>query len=227
MTPCKSSQQLLRHILPFETVIFIILVGFGVLLLYHPLINDKGASATLVGALWGGSAILLGNGLNRRYEHKKAAEELEERRSNLKTLLMTEIVRIMIQHVDNLKSLRRIEKSVHTIKSSTLSSYIPRDSDLFNRFGATILCLPEKEIDALATFYGNLNITRKSILDWVSKDTDLLGFQLSEIINNMKHDCEIATKVISLLAPNRKIQLAEKEPILLVDVLKKAAQGED
>jgi hypothetical protein len=62
------------------------------------------------------------------------------------------------------------------------------------------------------------------------RDTAATGgagiFASSQIADAMRHDCEIAAEVVSLLAPNRKIQMPWETPKLLVDILRQAAQEE-
>jgi hypothetical protein len=50
--------------------------------------------ATIVGALLGGAAILLGNWIARYNERAKAAEDLEFRRTQLKMLITPELVNV-------------------------------------------------------------------------------------------------------------------------------------
>jgi hypothetical protein len=53
---------------------------------------DGAAVATLVGALFGGAAILLGNWINRYNERRRAVTNLEQRRANLKAFIAAELV---------------------------------------------------------------------------------------------------------------------------------------
>jgi len=203
----------------------VIFVIGGIYLVYRPLFEgDKGASATLVGALWGAGAVLLGNGINRYQENRKKATDLQEKQQNLRTFLMVDIVRIMIQHIKNTtetkKYRNRMEKSQCSLNLN-LQQYYPRESGFYEKFAEMLLFLPPKEIDALAIFYNNLELTRKCFDDCINQPIEILS--LGRIVNSMRHDCEMAAEVVSLIAPERKIQMPGKDPELFVEMLLKAA----
>ncbi|MDE1902115.1 MAG: hypothetical protein KGI37_10820 [Alphaproteobacteria bacterium] len=218
-----ATSSLWKYIPPVEMVMFAILVGLGILFIRHPFIDDKGAAATLVGALWGAAAILLGNGLNRHYEQAEEKEELQEKQNNLRALLMTEIVRIMINHMES----TRLFVTAHQISTGISPqieclSHVPADAVIFDSLVREIICLPKREIDALATFYGNLEMTRKLLRETAANGgAEVLA--ASRIAGAMQHDCAVAAEVVTFLAPQRKIQTTNGTPELLIDLLRKAA----
>jgi hypothetical protein len=77
-----------------DLLIVIILLLIGGFLMHWQNMKSAEAIATLVGALFGGAALLLGNWINRFNEYRKAHEALEERISKLKAMIGAELVNV-------------------------------------------------------------------------------------------------------------------------------------
>ncbi|MDE1894280.1 MAG: hypothetical protein KGM46_11545 [Pseudomonadota bacterium] len=72
-----------------EVAVFIFAVAIGlVLAVCRPWGLDQAAAATLAGALFGGAAVVLGNGLNRWEDWRKRKNRVK----SLKTLIAAELV---------------------------------------------------------------------------------------------------------------------------------------
>ncbi len=75
-----------------DILIVILLLLIGALLMHWQNMKSAEAIATLVGALFGGAALLLGNWINRWNERSKACKDLEERVSKLKAMIVAESI---------------------------------------------------------------------------------------------------------------------------------------
>jgi hypothetical protein len=93
----------------------------------------------------------------------------------------------------------------------------PPPNPIFEDARLEILCLPEKEIDALCTFYGGLDATRREIRD------ESRAFNVLRILGHVHHDLITAEEVARKIWPNRRVQLPGKQPCSLADKLKEQA----
>ena len=81
-----------------------------------------------------------------------------------------------------------------------------------------MLCLlPETEIDALCTFYGGLDATRREIRAEGA-------FNASKILGHVYHDLRVAEEVVRKVWPIRKVQFrGEQQAVSLADRLNEQA----
>jgi hypothetical protein len=78
-----------------DLLMFVILLLIGIVLICsHDIMKSAEAISTLVGALFGGAALLIGNWINRWNEGRKACKELEERVSKVKAMIAAELVNV-------------------------------------------------------------------------------------------------------------------------------------
>lgn len=185
------------------------------LLWWQDVFHSKEANAALVGALIGALAVFLGNAINgvqERFEKRRL-------RKNIKTALMSELVRICPDLIVSAKYFRRLA-SLPKGGDIDFTSYMPRDDFIFRTLlSNSILLLSDTEIDKLGTFYGNLQITRKLL-----GEARTGGFLTVEpIANSFEDDCSVAAEVVEVLAPERKIKMPGEEPKLLTRALKEVA----
>jgi hypothetical protein len=96
---------------------------------------DAGAVATLVGALFGGSAVLLGNGISALDERARASDELQVRQKKLKTFITGELVGVAVDLLSGKQSLDAAVEQVRSVAGARLPSIevgqnFPRDLSL-------------------------------------------------------------------------------------------------
>jgi hypothetical protein len=80
--------------------------------------------------------------------------------------------------------------------------------------------LTEPEIDAIATFYGNLELTRKRLRECKEHGATLNLLDAEAVARSFEHDCSIAAQVVNLLAPTRRIQREGGPAVLLTEALR-------
>ncbi|MFI4940329.1 MAG: hypothetical protein ACHP7O_08335 [Burkholderiales bacterium] len=123
--------------------ILLAVVGSG--LIWQQQKMDAAAVASLVGALFGGAALLLGNWINRRSERRRAAEDLRVRRIQIKTLIAAELVNVAAGLI-SAKSF--VDAAFTTLNSggyvydqTNLNSYLPRPMPFSDSLGTELLTL--------------------------------------------------------------------------------------
>ena len=219
--------MMMRWVLVWSNwLIVLALVGTGVALIRSPsLIGAVDAAASLAGALFGAAAIFAGTEITKRDQRAREKADLLERQRRLRTALMVELVRISVNHMESAKFFDSAAKERSQGQSSPtaidLTHYLPEEPFIYEALLTQIPLLPEAEIDALATFYGGLGLTRKAI-----RESNGLGLlKARELANSCAFDCEQAANVVALFAPERKIHRpGEDQPVLLIEALRDVAR---
>jgi len=206
----------------------ILLVVLGLWSIYCA--TDTAAAAALAGALFGGAAILLGNWINRLNESRKAREELRQRRSSLEKLIAAELVIVASRYL-NAKARLDIALSAGVPGSfapflDDVSRYLPPGTPLTSTLGAELLILEDAAIDALATFQGNLAMTRMNVDQAMKGTVSLLDIML---INNLiAHDMGILAECFERIVPDRELRMPGKQqPELASKLLRRVAAGNE
>jgi hypothetical protein len=186
------------------------------------------AIATLVGALFGGAALLLGNWIHRWNERRKACKDLEERVSKLKAMIAAELVNVACGLIDAKESM---DAAVRTAKADSnfrdnadLTRHAPRLMPFTDNIGSDLLILEQRGIDVLATLRSNLATTRM-IMDEVSSGRRSFGLlTATQLAGSIRHDMKILSEAFEHFAPERKFALREKDPELATTILRRLFQ---
>ncbi|EEA02329.1 hypothetical protein BH160DRAFT_2429 [Burkholderia sp. H160] len=213
-----------------DLLIFIVLVISALGLLLGHDIKSGDAIATLVGALFGAAALLLGNYINRRNERRKAREDLEERARKLKALIAAELVSVSTGLIG---AKRTMDAAVATATSGgTLSNHAdltqdsPRPMPFTDNLGPELLVLDQRDIDVLTTLRGNLAVT-KMVMDEVTSGRRQFGLLAAQqILTSVQHAMGQLAEAFERLAPARKFALPDKDPDLASTILRQLAGDE-
>lgn len=182
------------------------------------------AVATLVGALFGGVALLLGNWINRNHERRQATEALDLRRVKLKTLITTELVNVAAGLID---TKYRVDAALTTLnvggyvdKLLDMTSYYPRDMPLTDRFSVELLIFEQPEIDLLATLRSNLMVTRMS-MEEVTRGV-LFGLpRITRLSRELGHSMNVLADTFEHIAPRRQLTLPDRQAELATVILRR------
>lgn len=216
-----------------DFVLFGALVAFGFWVMRcRPFGLDAPSAATLAGALFGASAVLLANSINRANDRYKKAAELNEQRAKLKTLIAAELVNVTAGLLD---AKQLMDIAIPTIKAGRpgpgqldMSNYLPRGMPFTEGLGTELLILEKPAVDALITLRSNLALTRRTMERHADAVKATFGLSLliaTEFSNGLGHDMTVLAEVFEHIAPTRKLALpGEDEPKLVTDILKRAAQ---
>jgi hypothetical protein len=208
-----------------DILIVILLLLIGALLMHWQNMKSAEAIATLVGALFGGAALLLGNWIKRWNERRKACKDLEERVSKLTAMIAAELVNVACGLID---AKEMMDAAVTTAKAGgslpnneDLTLYAPRLMPFTDNLGSELLILEQRGIDVLATLRSNLAITRIS-MDKARRSFGLLkAMQLGNVI---RQDMKILSEAFEHFAPEHKFALGEKDPEFATAILRRLSQ---
>lgn len=187
--------------------------------------TDKGAVATLSGALFGAGALFFGNQINYWFGVVSKQEEKRERQATLRAILMAELVSIFVEHVHHAKLYLELENG---LKDGTMhaplfdSTYQVPTPVVFNSLITQLVFLPDSDVDALVNLYDNLSKTRRMIENYsLQNPPTLMGLIVAANLKSaFKNDCDNAADVVKLLAPERKIKLTNEQVILFSELLR-------
>ena len=213
-----------------DLLLFVALIAFAAWLMWWQSNRlDAAAVATLVGALVGGAALLLGNWITRWNERTRAQEALDERRAKLKTLITAELVSIaagLLQAktlVD--AALEQIHSAGGTIPGSEIASTLPREMPLTTSLGAELLLLEQPALDALVTLQTNLAISRINLEQFADADVQFGLLRLGALAVGLGHDMSILAQCFERISPTRELQLPGEQPALASEILKQHSKS--
>jgi hypothetical protein len=202
---------------------FLVILGLGFMVGRSQKL-DATAVATLVGALFGGATLLLGNWISRSNERKRAAEAREQRCAKLKTLIAAELVNVAAGLIDA-KDI--VDAAFATIRAGgsvadrlDMNSYLPRDMPLTDCLGVELLILEQPAIDSLATLRSNLAITRMS-MEEVTRGERFGLLRITALSNGIRHDMELLSEAFEHIAPTRKLELPDQQAELASVILRR------
>lgn len=210
-------------------VIAFLLFVVGLVVIRCPnLIGSKEAAATLAGALFGAAALFVGAEISKLDQRARAKEDFEEKRRRIRVALTAELVGICVKHIESAKFFREsaklLSEGTGSSRNIDFDRYLPPEPFVYQALLTQITSLTEAEIDALATFYGNLDRTRKLLLECKNSGVVLRLLNAEMLAGSFEHDCSTADNVVTLLAPTRKIQKEGEQPILLAELLRNTAR---
>ncbi len=202
--------------------ILLVLLGLGLLFWNKP---DAAAIATLVGALFGASALLLGNLINRHNEARRAEESLTVRSDNLKALIAAELVQVSVTLIT---AKEMVDAALTTINSGgvvpsqiNLTEYYPYHMPLTVGLGSELLILEKPAIDALVTLQGDLAITEMG-MESISTGQTIFGrLSATSLSNGLRHNMAVLAKAFEHIAPNRQLRLPGKEAELATAIFQR------
>lgn len=201
----------------------LVILGLG-LMAWQSQQLDAAAVATLVGALFGGAAVLLGNWISRRNEKQRATEALEQRRAKLTTLIAAEIVNVAVGLIDAKDllgaALETLQAGGPVTDHLDMSHYLPRDLPLTDRLGVELLILEQPAIDSLATLRTNLAITRM-LMEEVTRGGRFGLLRITALSNGLRHDMGVLADVFEHIAPARKLALPDQQAELATVILRR------
>lgn len=204
-----------------DAAVFIFVVGVGlVIAICQPWGLSMRLAATLAGALFGGAAFLLGNGLNRWEDWRKRKDRVR----SLRTLIAAELVdvayglltakELMDAAITSARAGGDIETPPHW------SLYWPRPMPFTWGLGVEILALDQPAIDALTVLRSNLATTR-SLMDGCA-DTTFGLLKAASLSTSLGQDMKVLSEAFMHIAPDRKVQLpGEKQ--LATSILNRSA----
>jgi hypothetical protein len=213
-----------------DLVLFAALVAFGwYVLACRPwgIGHDQAAAAGLAGALFGGAALLLGNWINRANDRFKAAQDQAGQVEKLNTMIAAELVNVACglmsakQLVDSAVISARAGGQVPD--ALDLSLYRPRQMPFTCGLGTKLLALEKEAIDAIATLQSNLAVTRQG-MDEVTAGARFGLLKATSLSNCLGHDMAVLAEVFTHIAPTRRFSIADAEPELATEILKRAAK---
>ena len=209
-------------------VVAALLVAGGAILIRCPqFVGSAESASTLTGAVFGAAALFIGAEISKLDQRARTKDDLEDARKRLRVALMAELVRICVNHMQSATFFRTaanaLGQGVLQAGPAGVERYMPAEPVVYQALLAQITSLPAAEIDALATCYGNMSLTRKSLRESVGNPA--LGLLNAEhLAKSFENDCANAAEVVALLAPQRKVlPVGEKVPVLLTAMLRKAA----
>lgn len=210
-----------------DLLIFLALIGGAVTLVCVYDIKSPDAIATLVGALIGAAALLLGNYISRCNLLHKAREESKERVRKLKATISAELVNVaagLIGTKDTIDAAVGQAQSGGSLPDHVdLTTDTPRPMPFTDNLASELLILAQSEVDVLATLRSNLHITRM-IMDEVTlgkRSFSLLAAQ--QIMESIRHVIGILAEAFDRFAPERQLQLLGKDPELASTLLRRLA----
>ena len=212
-----------------ELALALALVALGAWLLMHPPAKigpgelDPSSWATLVGAIVGAAAILVGNSINRFAQRVTARDEQHVRATKLRALITAELVNVAVGHIQAKRALIAAHTSATAqgyVQSPTdLSAWYPRQMPLTDASGAALIDLEPGEIESLATVKANLAQTR-SAMEEVSSGRSGFGLlRITVISDAISHDLRCLAEAFRRIAPTRQLQIPEEEPALASELL--------
>ena len=206
-----------------DWVLFLMLIAAGLAtVVWRPWQLDVASAASLAGALFGGAAVLLGNGINRLNERRKALHDLSERRAKLKTIIAAELVNVAAGLFDAKKILDAHLTSAKAGKTADridMRLYLPREMSFTEGLGVELLLLEVPAVDVLSTLRSNLEHTRRAMnVDELSINT---AMRLSYAI---AHNMTVLAEAFKHIAPERKLQFEGEDAVLAIELLTTKAQ---
>lgn len=187
---------------------------------------DMPSAAALAGALFGGAALLLGNGIARLNERSRADRERGERVAKMRALIAAELVDVAAGLLDAHKLLQAAVTSLQAggpvSTSQDLTAWCPRALPYTFSLGVDLLHLDQPAIDALVSPRANLTLTRQS-MDAISAGARFGLLSATQLAQMLAHDLGLLATVFDHIAPSRELELPGKAPELATVILRRAA----
>lgn len=204
-----------------------LLAGCGWLIRSQGVSADSASVATLVGALVGGAAVLLGNWINRYDERRRAAIDADHRRAKIKALIAAELVDVA---AGLLGAKRLLDAALTSLQAGgpvadqlDMTSVTPRGMPFAESLGMDLFNLEQPAIDALVTLRSNLSITRMNMAA-VTEGRDRFGLlSITALSEGIRQDMGVLAKAFECIAPGRKLEIDDKPPELASVIMTRMA----
>jgi hypothetical protein len=213
-----------RFIEPLVVVALLFLIIF--LLRSHSM-NSEDTIATLVGALIGSFALILGNWLAKLNEQNRAHIELKKRVCKVKALVAAELVNVAVGLMGD-KEL--MDAAVESLKASgsvpsqlDLTLNAPRPMPFTDSLGPELLTLQQREIDVLMTLRSNLSVTQGTMAEVTTGRRSFGLLMASQLGQGIRHDMAVLAEGFECFAPKRELSFKDKKPELATTILKRLA----
>ena len=185
---------------------------------------------TLVGAMLGASAAMLGAKLERSQSNTDRKAEEDVRRKKVKTLVAAELVNVAAGLLDANRVLRaavrQIEATRQPVQGYDMTATI-RPMPFTDSLGTDLLVLSEPELDVICALRSNLAITQQTMRDIMDEHEHFTLLPATNLRNSVAHDMEILAQAFDALAPTRKLPFEGKPPELVANLLRRlAADGQ-
>lgn len=205
-----------------EVAVFIFAVAIGlVLAVCRPWELDQAAAATLAGALFGGAAVVLGNGLNRWGDWRKRKDRVR----SLKTLIAAELVDVacgLLPAKEVMDAAITSAQAGADITTPPIWSLCwPHPMPFTWGLGMELLALDQPAIDALATLRSNLATTRSLMNQCAGAPFGPL--KATSLSTSLGQSMKVLSEAFMHIAPDRKFQLPGKQPELATSILDRAS----
>ena len=205
-----------------QVAVFIFAVAIGlVLAVCRPWGLNQAAAATLAGALFGGAAVVLGNGLNRWEDWRKRKDRVR----SLKTLIAAELVDVacgLLPAKEEMDAAITSAQAGGNITTPPIwSSCWPRPMPFTWGLGMELLALGQPAIDALTTLRSNLATTRSLMDQFAGAPFGLL--KAISLSTSLGQSMKVLSEAFIHIAPDRKFQLPGKKPELATSILDRAS----
>lgn len=207
-----------------DLMLFVVLAGCGAWVMgtqyQRP---DAAAAAALAGALFGGSAILLGNWITRFNDRRRMADERDDQCAKLKTLIAAELVNVAAGLIGSKEYFHAAAEHARTggvlPPQPDLEHCLPRDMPFLVAAGTELLLLDQPSVDALVTLRGNLALTSAAIGS-IADGRDRFGIlRVGAVSTSLSNDLEILAQAFEHIAPARMLKLPGQDAAELVSVL--------
>jgi hypothetical protein len=169
--------------------------------------------------LFGGAALLLSNWINRANDRFKAAQEQAGQVEKLKTMIAAELVDVGcgLMSVKQLVDAAIISLRAGGPVSGTLDMSPTGPVRCLSLTALARSCLSWKRLRS------NLAVTRQSMGE-VTADACFGLLKAASLSNGLGHDMTVLAEVFTHIAPTRKLLIADEEPELVTEILKRAAK---
>jgi hypothetical protein len=222
-------------------VILVVIASF--LPRWKPYGWDAASVSTLVGALAGAAALLLGNWINRINDAKraeaesKAREETEalrreaevqrkeaaraERLAKVKALVTARLVAVALKLIHTKRLADAALTSQAHVDSELLLSTLPEGTGLLRDLGAELLELEPADLDALETLDTNLEINILTL----SREPTVGLFRLPMVLSGLGAAMTVLAKCFERISPNRSFSIEGQKPVLASVILRERANA--
>jgi hypothetical protein len=228
----RGNKVMWRRIVPFSDLVLVVVLVAAAYLWWPRNRTDAEVGATLAGALFGGAAVLLGNWINRWNEQqraaevtRRAAEDLERRRYQLKSLIAAELSDVAAGLLGALQFATAARAGVLQRGGPlpvNMSMHLPRAMPFTFSLGEGLWVLEPLAINALATVRANLTVLRSTMED-VTAGEGAGWSDVNRLLNTLRHTMVELAKAFDQIAPAHMLRAEDKPPERASLILRRAA----
>jgi hypothetical protein len=182
-----------------------------------------GVAGSRVGAISGSAAIFIGSSLDKLSACWDSRKALEDRAQGIAKLVTSELGNVAAGLMGSHTFLRQCVAAHSGGVSAELRTYLPRSMPLTTGLGAELLNLNAKQIDVLATLFGNMKITHDNFCNLIDLGKSFTLLDVMKLKEAVAADMLILAEAFDHFAPTRKFLLPDKEPQLVAALLRAEA----